>query len=493
MTEPMSAAPPPTALEELRTRLTGVVAGRYTLKRTLGVGGMGAVFLAEEVGLEREVAIKVLPPKLAEDPSVVARFQREAKTAARLDHAHIIPIYRVESEGGLHYFVMKYVAGRPLDALIAARGPLPVPEAIRILSESAAALEHAHRKGVVHRDIKPANILLDQEERVLLADFGIAKALATTSELTNTGVVIGTPYYMSPEQALGTPVDGRSDQYSLAVVGYRILTGEPLFDGDSSMAILYKHIHTPPPRVRERRREVPAHVELALLRALSKAPASRFESMAAFARALRGEAPVSPAEATVESAVGDAEQALTGAATVPLEATPVPGRRRRLPLIALLGLIGAVGGGIWWQQHAASAAPAVPPGAPPVADTSRHTQVAQNPPADTTRPHPQSPAPKPAPARTAARDRGTPAPRPVDTASAPPAFTTAPLTVNATPFGTLFIDDVRIGGTPVVNYALARGDHTLRVEREGCTTKEERITVSAPGSIKRQYTLECTP
>ena len=478
---------PRSSLDELRDRLGEVLRGRYLLKRTLGVGGMGAVFLAEEVGLEREVAIKVLPPKLAEDPSVVARFQREAKTAARLDHAHIIPIYRVESEGGLHYFVMKYVAGRPLDALIATRGPLPVALTVRLLSESASALEHAHRKGVVHRDIKPANILLDQDDRVLLADFGIAKAVAGTSELTNTGVVIGTPYYMSPEQALGLAVDGRSDQYSLAVVGYRMLTGEALFDGDSSMAILYKHIHQPPPRLRDRRADAPAHIELALLRALAKAPTDRFASMADFARALRGEAPAGETDPGTAAMAAMPDRALTGAETVPLETTPVPGGRKRTSWLAALGMIGVAAGGIWWVARPRAATPGQAPA--PAVDTTRRAALPPAPVDTATHPAAAPPTAK----RPPARERPSPSARPADTTAQAPAFTGAPLTVNATPFGTLFVDDVQVGGTPVVNYQLAKGEHTIRVEREGCTTKVERITVATPASIKRQYTLECQP
>ncbi|HEV2291965.1 MAG TPA: serine/threonine-protein kinase, partial [Gemmatimonadales bacterium] len=390
--------PPRNAVDDLRDRLAEVLAGRYAIRRTLGVGGMGAVFLAEETGLEREVAIKVLPPRLAEDPSIVTRFEREAKTAARLDHSHIIPIYRVDSEGGLHYFVMKYVAGRALDTLLADRGQLPVPLTVRLLSESAAALEHAHRKGVVHRDIKPANILLDADDRVLLADFGIAKAVSVTGELTNTGVVIGTPYYMSPEQARGVPVDGRSDQYSLAVLGYRMLTGEPLFDGDSSMAILYKHINDPPPRVRDHRTDVPPEVDAAIQRALAKRREDRFPSMDAFARALRGEEPaegVAPAVPAAEATLADGE--LTSAATVQLDTTPVPAGRRRWPWLALAGVLLAATATWRWYPR-----PALVPASPPPAASGQQAGAA--------------PAGMPA-----AATPGQPATQPRDTAAQPKA------------------------------------------------------------------------
>lgn len=490
VSSPDGTPPPRSSLDELRERLTEVLRSRYEIRRTLGVGGMGAVFLAEEVGLEREVAIKVLPPKLAEDPSVVARFEREAKTAARLDHSHIIPIYRVESDGGLHYFVMKYVAGRALDALIAERGRLPVPEVTRILSEASAALDHAHRKGVVHRDIKPANILLDQDDRVLLADFGIAKAVAGTAELTNTGVVIGTPYYMSPEQALGQQVDGRSDQYSLAVVAYRMLTGEPLFDGDSSMAILYKHIHEPPPRVRIKRPDVSDQLDLAIYRALAKTPGGRFDTMAAFARAARGEEAVTLVSGERTESVARPERALTGAATLPLETTPVPSSRRRLPWVLGIGAAALVGGFLWLRPapRPATAAPSIPA---PVRDTTKHAPTGTRP----------DSAPKQAAAQPSPKGKRPPrtapsagAPKAADTASAPPvtpAFTGAPLTVDATPPGTLFVDDVSIGVTPKVGLMLTPGDHRIRVEREGCKSKEEKITVSSAAPIRRQFKLDC--
>lgn len=489
---PFAGAPaaPRGAIDDLRDRLAEVLRGRYEVRRVLGVGGMGAVFLAEEVGLEREVAIKVLPPRLAEDPSVVKRFEREAKTAARLDHSHIIPIYRVESEGGLHYFVMKYVDGRALDSLIADRGQLPVTLAVRILSESAAALEHAHRKGVVHRDIKPANILLDQDDRVLLADFGIAKAVAGTAELTNTGVVIGTPYYMSPEQALGAQVDGRSDQYSLAVVGYRILTGEALFDGDSSMAILYKHIHEPPPRVRTRRADVPEYLDLAIHRALGKAPEERFGSMGAFARALRGEEPVTFVEPATTRASAVPERALTSAATVPLETTPVPARRRWAGwLVVGAGAVAVTAAAVLWERAARPPAP-VPHAAPPTASDTTHRPA---PPAQAADSGPvRSAAVKPPTKRGAARNVTAPPIHPTDTMSGAPGFSGAPLTVDAAPYGTLYVDDVRIGGTPKVGYPLTPGEHKIRVESEGCASKEETITVTSAAPIKRMYALVCS-
>jgi serine/threonine protein kinase len=264
---------PPDYTYELRERLTRALEGRYEIIRLLGRGGMAAVFLAEDLVLERQVAIKVLPPDMSRDGQLITRFQREAKTAARLDHPSIIPIHRVESEAGLVYIVMKYVAGRSLEEVLEG-GRLPFDQVRHILREAALALGHAHRRHVVHRDVKPANIMLDTEGRVVLTDFGISKALEGTTQITGTGTIIGTPAYMAPEQAKGQEVDGRADQYSLAIVGYRALTGKLPFEGDPH-SILY--------------RDTPPDLRLALERALAKPPRSRFRNMEEFAASVSGE------------------------------------------------------------------------------------------------------------------------------------------------------------------------------------------------------------
>ena len=238
---------PPDPTDELRQRLARTLAGRYEITRLLGRGGMAVVFLAQDLVLERQVAIKVLPPELSHDTKLIPRFQQEAKTAAKLDHPNIIPIYRVESEAGLDYFVMKYVTGRSLEQMLE-EGPLPIDLARRVLREAALALGHAHQRRIVHRDVKPANIMLEDDGRVVLTDFGISKAVQSASQLTGTGTIIGTPHYMAPEQAKGLEVDGRADQYSLAIVGHQILTGKQPFDG-SAHSILYKHVFEPPPPV----------------------------------------------------------------------------------------------------------------------------------------------------------------------------------------------------------------------------------------------------
>ena len=194
---------------------------------------MAIVFKAKEKQLDHEVAIKVLPFSLAFDKEFVERFQREARTSAKLEHPNIIPIYRVGKSGRVIYFVMKFLRGKPLSTILAARGSLPPLEIKKILAEVARALAYAHKKEIVHRDIKPDNIMFDEHGHAVVTDFGIAKA-ASGGKLTGTGMSIGTPHYMSPEQAKAQPLDGRSDIYSLGVVAYQCLTGTVPFDGEAT-------------------------------------------------------------------------------------------------------------------------------------------------------------------------------------------------------------------------------------------------------------------
>src|SRR5207244_12821262 len=203
----------------------GAVAGRYSLERELGRGGMGVVYLAREVRLDRSVAIKLLPPSKASDPKLRERFLREARTAAKLSHPNIIPIHAVEEIGGFVFFAMAYVEGETLTERVRRRGPLAPSEASRVLRDVAWALAYAHGQGVIHRDVKPDNILLESGGRVLVADFGIASVVAGAGGLTSEEVV-ATPEFMSPEQALGEVVDASSDLYRLGLVGLLATTGQ---------------------------------------------------------------------------------------------------------------------------------------------------------------------------------------------------------------------------------------------------------------------------
>lgn len=263
--------------EQLLSSVRRALATEYDVERELGRGGMAVVFQARDKELERAVALKVLPPELAPVATVADRFKREARLAASLDHPNIIPVYRVGHTGGVLYMAMKFIDGRSLDAVVADHGALPLSVILIVLRAAARALAHAHEHGIVHRDIKGANILIDRDARVVVSDFGIARAVES-STLTATGVMIGTPHFMSPEQCAGKPVGPQSDQYSLGIVAYQLLTGSVPFDGDTLPEILQHHWFTPPPDVSIARPETPAALTVAVRRLLAKEPAQRFAS-----------------------------------------------------------------------------------------------------------------------------------------------------------------------------------------------------------------------
>ncbi len=315
--------------------------GEFRIEGPLGKGGMAVVYLATEVHLARKVAIKVLPPELTFGHGV-ERFKREAKTAAALDHPNIIPIYRVASGGKIFWYAMKYLEGRSLDELLREKGRLSLGETIDILSQVANALDYAHEHQVIHRDVKPANVMLDSRYRVIVTDFGIAKAL-TEGTLTASGSVVGTPYYMSPEQGMGRPVTGAADQYSVGVMAYRMLTGHVPFEGESAVEILHKHCMIPPPKMKEVMSGFPDHVYWAVHKSLEKKPASRFLHVSALVQALREPAPEMTfgEQETVVVATDEVSEApLASAATPasPAETTPVtrdtPGSAATVPLDA---------------------------------------------------------------------------------------------------------------------------------------------------------------
>ncbi|PYP71334.1 MAG: hypothetical protein DMD41_12735 [Gemmatimonadetes bacterium] len=253
--------------------------GDYEILAELGRGGMATVYLAHDVALDRKVAIKVLAPALlAMGEGMVERFKREARTAAALSHPHIIPIYAVRESDRVLYFVMQYVQGRALDSIIRDVGPLPIPMVQTILAQVGDALSYAHRHGIIHRDIKSANIMLDDEGRAVVTDFGIAKVVQAQG-LTVTGVTVGTPTYMSPEQAATLEVTGASDQYSLGVVAYEMVTGRLPFQGDTTMWVMYAHFNEPPRPVTELRPDCPPNLAAAVMRMLEKEPSRRWPSM----------------------------------------------------------------------------------------------------------------------------------------------------------------------------------------------------------------------
>ncbi len=291
------SVPPRVAEDPLLERCSAAVAGLYDIEAEIGRGGMAVVYRARDLRLRRKVALKVLPPELAFREEVKSRFLREAEMAARLSHPHIVPIYSVDDTSGVVYFAMGLVEGESLAARLA-REPRPSIEAVRrILREVADALHYAHRQGVVHRDIKPDNILLEAGTgRAIVTDFGIARAAEGDQRLTVTGIAVGTPAYMSPEQAMGErEVDGRADIYALGIVGYQMLAGELPFQATNTPAMLMKHLSERPRPLVQLRDDLPLNLVQAIERALSKGRAERWPDADAFRVALSDDAAALPA------------------------------------------------------------------------------------------------------------------------------------------------------------------------------------------------------
>ncbi len=263
----------------------GMTLGAYRIMERIGRGGMATVFRAYHPALDRFVAIKVLPDFFAEEPDYRERFQQEARSVARLKHPNILEIFDYGYDDGTAYLVLELVEGGTLADRVGK--PMELREVVRVLEPIGSAIDHAHAHGILHRDIKPSNILLQQDSTPVLADFGLAKMTGAAHRLTSSGTVMGTPEYMSPEQAADEPVGPASDQYSLAVVAYEMLTGRVPFLGDTPAAVLLSHVTKAMPAARELRGELSAHVEDVLRRALAKRPEERYTSAAAFVAALK--------------------------------------------------------------------------------------------------------------------------------------------------------------------------------------------------------------
>jgi serine/threonine-protein kinase len=473
--------------------------GEFDIQGMLGRGGMAVVFLATEIKLGRKVAIKVLPPELTFGHGV-DRFMREAKTAAALDHPNIIPIYRIGSGGKLFWYAMKFLEGRSLDDLIKEKGKLTIDETIPIMDQVGDALDYAHQHNVIHRDMKPANVMLDSRNRVIVTDFGIAKAL-TEQTLTASGSVVGTPYYMSPEQGMGTGVSGRSDQYSVAVMAYRMLSGQFPFEGDSAIDILHKHCMIPPSPLEFVAPGLPKHVYLTVHKALEKKPERRFSSVSAFAAALReptaeleassdvgsdgatiavpmaairpgrggaGTTPPTPVPAARSGAMSSAKTVVQAPAT---PATPAPrasaaskaAMKKNRPMLLTIGGLLLVGGGVGGYLASRSGGNAAGPPA---------TQQAAS----------RTAAPTSAPAGGATPTQ--PAAQP--TSPATPAPTTGQLTVSGLPRGgSITVDGRRERGT---QFDLSAGRHEIRIEAAGFAPITTPVTIEAGRSMTLPFT-----
>ncbi len=261
--------------------------GRYQIQGELGRGGMAVVYRAYDPLFEREVAVKVLPTSFTEDPQFRKRFEREARIVAKLEHPAIVPVYDVGEEDGQPFFVMRYMSGGSLADRLK-KGPLSLQEALRLLEHLAPALDEAHRKGIVHRDLKPANILFDASGLPYLSDFGIAKIVSGSQQTTLTGdLIVGTPAYISPEQAKGEAVDGRSDIYALGAILYHMLSGQPPYQADTPMSLALKHITEPPPDILQVNPSLPPAVAALIRKAMAKDPSERFSTAGELVAALR--------------------------------------------------------------------------------------------------------------------------------------------------------------------------------------------------------------
>lgn len=290
-------AEPAEALQEL-------LAGQYVLERELGRGGMGVVYLAREVRLDRAVALKVLPRELGASPELRERFLREARTAAQLSHPNIVPIFRADEVDGFAFFTMAFIDGESLAERLRARGPLPPTEAVRVLREAAWALAYAHARGVVHRDVKPENIMIERgSNRAVVTDFGIARDQLASS-LTQDGMVLGSVHYMSPEQAAGDKLDGRSDLYSLGVVGFELLSARRPFESDNAASVMAQQVTRQAPSLASFMPDIPRELDAVIARCLNKSPADRYASGEELADALQA----ALASAALPVGVGSAEE-----------------------------------------------------------------------------------------------------------------------------------------------------------------------------------------
>ena len=257
--------------------LIGKTLGPYRIIEQIGLGGMATVYKAYQPAMDRYVALKVLSIHLSQDPTFVKRFAQEARVIARLEHAHILPVYDHGEEDDYLYLVMRFIEAGTLKERLAS-GPLSVPESRRIVAQVGSALEYAHRQGIIHRDLKPSNVLIDREGDCYLTDFGIAKMVEGTMGLTGSGI-IGTPHYMAPEQGQSAQVDQRTDIYAMGVVIYEMVTGRVPFDAETPFAVVMKHMTEPLPLPRQLRPELPEAVERVILKAMAKSPADRYQSM----------------------------------------------------------------------------------------------------------------------------------------------------------------------------------------------------------------------
>jgi tRNA A-37 threonylcarbamoyl transferase component Bud32 len=317
---------------------------RYKVETTLGEGGMARVYRGTDEVLHRTVAIKVLADRYAEDDNFVTRFRREAQAAAALSHPNVVAVFDTGDDDAAHYIVMEYVEGQTLSEVLKRGGPLDADRASAIAEDVATALQAAHERGLVHRDVKPGNVMVDSEGRVKVMDFGIARAAANDT-LTQTGTVLGTAAYLSPEQARGDSVDARSDIYSLGCVLFEMVAGRPPFTGDSPVSLAFRHVNEDPQPPSVYRPGVPPQLEAVIMRALEKDPDRRYRSAEELRRALAATRSGATATVPIGAAAGEGDTAVMPAegteGITPAGGAPPPDHRRRRPPWLPLALLGA--------------------------------------------------------------------------------------------------------------------------------------------------------
>ncbi len=425
-----------------------VLESRYRIDTEVGRGGMGVVYRGTDLTLKRPVAIKAMRTQDA-DASVLARFMREARALAQVEHPGLVPVYAVGREGGTYYMVMKFVEGESLSDVLKGGARLPAEQVRRLVTEVCGALGALHRHQLIHRDIKPGNIMLGADGRVTVMDLGIVKAVGEQTQTTSTA--LGTPRYMPPEMLTDEDVDGRADLYSLGVIAYQALAGQAPFDGPTPMAILYKQAHEPPPPLRKLAPDVPRNLEVAIERVLAKDPAERFPDAAAFVEAVRADAVV----------VG-------GGA----------GRGKRAAGVAALLVIGGVVA--WYLTRPPPTPPPAPDAAVAVAvkpaDAAPPPVDAAPPPVDAA-PPPVDAAPPPVDAAPPPEDAAPKRHRPVRTVS---------VRVLSDPSGALVLDGGRrLGRTPLTLRRPASGRALdLELRREGYAKARLRVPLDKDGTAR---------
>jgi serine/threonine protein kinase len=503
-TQPLSAEEHDRVYDEAMVlrRLHDALAGKYELRGRLGQGGMGTVYLARDLALERDVAIKVMLPEHVTNPETTERFRREARTVASLTHPNIIPVYAVHETDELAYFVMRYVEGRTLDSILRYGGPLPPVLARAVLGQVGKGLAYAHRHGVVHRDIKPANIMIDQEGWALIADFGIAKVRGA-QDLTLAGTTLGTPTYMSPEQCADHGVTSASDQYALGVVAFELLTGRAPFRGSTIASVVKQQLFDPPPPLDSVLPGCDPELARAVDRMLAKKPEERWPSVEDAVRRVTGALLVDGEQ--VRAAIADVATSGRPAAVTRLPAASVPITPTTAPLSRvpsavrhhrsrrLRSLIGVEGGALSaatlaaaiFVWHGAARPPTTPAGSPPSAALEQSRAAAPSAPAvgraatPDDRPSSEHGAPVNPRRRAPERDGNA--------VAASPSVGSVLLGTRGLP-AVLYVNDSPQGAVSGLrSWPLPAGSVRVSIRLEGCTPWDSTVVVEPDRELRIGY------